>query len=75
MIAEIYYPEYRFKRQHHVFLGYHCTYREGQQVYNQFNYSHTLLVVDLAGNMVWNNSINLKNVSTRQLNDITQLTK
>ncbi|MFB0944821.1 MAG: hypothetical protein QMB24_01450, partial [Spirosomataceae bacterium] len=29
----------------------------------------------LAGNMVWNNSINLKNVSTRQLNDITQLTK
>jgi hypothetical protein len=45
-------------------------------VYNQFNYSHTFIgEFDLAGNMVWNNSINLKNVSTRQLNDITQLTK
>jgi hypothetical protein len=74
MIAEIYYPEYNSNAST-MFLGYR-TYREGQQVYNQFNYSHTFIgEFDLAGNMVWNNSINLKNVSTRQLNDITQLTK
>jgi hypothetical protein len=73
MIAEIYYPEYTKIPAPYVL--HHCTYREGQQCTTSRYYSHTLLVVDLAGNMVWNNSINLKNVSTRQLNDITQLTK
>lgn len=74
MIAEIYYPEYN-SANNNLFLGYR-TYREGQQVYNQFNYSHTFIgEFDRNGNMVWSNSINLKNVSTRQLNDITQLTK
>lgn len=74
MIAEIYYPEYNSNNST-MFLGYR-TYREGQQIYNQFNYSHTFIgEFDRAGNMVWSNSINLRNVSTRQLNDITQLTK
>lgn len=74
MVAEIYYPEYNSSGSN-MFLGYR-TFRDGQQVYNQFNYSHAFIgEFDLDGNMVWNNSINLKNISTRQLNDITQVTK
>lgn len=73
MVAEIYYPEYN-SSGNTMFLGYR-TYRVGNDVYNQFNYSHAFLgEFDRDGNLVWNNSINLKNVKTRQLNDITQVT-
>jgi hypothetical protein len=73
MVAEIYYPEYN-SNNNSMFLGYR-TYRVGNQVYNQFNYSHAFLgEFNKDGSLIWNNSINLKNVKTRQLNDITQLT-
>lgn len=73
MVAEIYYPEYN-SNGNSMFLGYR-TYRVGNQVYNQFNYSHAFLgELDKNGSLIWNNSINLRNVKTRQLNDITQLT-
>lgn len=73
MVAEIYYPEYN-SNNNSMFLGYR-SYRVGNQAYNQFNYSHAFLgEFDRSGKLTWNNSINLRNVKTRQLNDITQLT-
>lgn len=73
MVAEIYYPEYNTSNNN-PFLSYR-SYRVGNEVFNQFNYSHAFIgEFDYDGNMVWSNSINLRNVSTRELNEITQIT-
>lgn len=73
IIAEIFYPDFSSDITNST-LSYR-TYRIDNQVFNQFNYSHAFIgKFDNNGEMVWNNSFNLKNIKSFELNEITQLT-
>jgi hypothetical protein len=77
LLAEVYYPEFRNTSG---LDKYGVTTRGTNTIdfkqYNLFKYTHAILVVfNLAGEKIWDYSINLRNIESGGLNPMTQISK
>lgn len=74
MVGEVYYPEYQPPTQYSYYSSYRYV-RTGKQIYNKFTYSHAFIAeFNNQGELIWNNSVNLKRTSATTLNELTQVT-
>jgi hypothetical protein len=75
MLAEVFYPEYK-STQNATGWNNWRNYRIGNDVYNNFRYSHAIVCgFDKSGKLVWNNSITLKDIESSELNAKVQMTQ
>ena len=76
MVAEVFYPEY--KSSPNTINGFNNwrNYRIGTDVYNNFRYSHAIICAfDKKGQLMWDNSVSLKEIESTELNPKVQLTQ
>ena len=75
MLAEVFYPEYK-STPNTIGWNNWRNYRIGNDVYNNFRYSHAIVCgFDKSGNLVWNNSVSLKDIESSELNAKVQMTQ
>jgi len=75
MLAEVFYPEYK-STQNATGWNNWRNYRIGNDVYNNFRYSHAIVCgFDKSGKLVWNNSVSLKDIESSELNAKVQMTQ
>lgn len=75
MVAEIFYPEYKAPTVNGSLSNWR-NYRIGNDVYNNFRYTHAILCgFDHNGKLLWDNSISLKDVESNELNPKVQITR
>lgn len=74
ILAEVFYPEYKTYVSNYNSIG--RNYRWGASnyyTYNNFRYTHALILnFDKDGNLIWDNSINLKDLESRTLDHKVQ---
>ncbi len=76
LIAEIFYPEYKSPATNTTVFNSVNNYRIGNDVYNNFRFTHTVLCgFDKSGKLLWNNSVSMDNVESGELNDKVQIFK
>lgn len=75
LVAEVYYPEYNSQLSGNYGWNYSLQ-RVGNSYYNQFKYSHAIICeFDATSNMAWDASINLNYLTSRELNEVVQVSK
>jgi hypothetical protein len=75
MLAEVFYPEYKSTPNATGWNNWR-NYRIGNDVYNNFRYSHAIVCgFDKSGKLVWNNSVSLKDIESSELNAKVQMTQ
>ncbi len=74
LIAEVFFPEY--KAPNNTLFTTWNNQRIGNYYYNHFRYSHAIICkFSKTGELVWNNSVSLKNVQSDELNQKIQLSQ
>jgi hypothetical protein len=75
LLAEVFYPEYKSTSSTTGWNNWR-NYRIGNDVYNNFRYSHAIVCgFDKSGKLVWNNSVSLKDIESSELNAKVQMTQ
>lgn len=75
MVAEVFYPEYK-STSSNTSLSTWRSYRIGNDVYNNFRYSHAIICsFDRNGKLLWDNSVSLKDIESGELNAKVQITQ
>lgn len=73
MVAEVFYPEYK-STSNNSSLSTWRNYRIGNDVYNNFRYSHAIICsFDRNGKLLWDNSVSLKEIESSELNAKVQV--
>ena len=74
LLAEIYYPEYKSTQNTGYYTSSLRNYRLGQEVYNNFVYTHALICgFDDNGTLTWNNSVSLEGLESKELDKKVQV--